>query len=199
MRSEEREREKSSLQRKERAATHFLGSVLCTKEGRESAFQSRDIKKLWFIYTVSCSATRLRLRKNVLTYGNSIAGVRPLESEGDATHCDLVIRKRGRAGIKLGSEMSLPAQCPSAGKKSYTATPRHFKFCDEKHSSARSYKLRKRILRTRDDDRSAWKITHTFCQLLRTVFSSHLSLSDSLLEDFVVLHRRCLFETTLWQ
>lgn len=122
---------------------------------------------------------------NVLTYGNSVAGVRPVESEGDATPCDLIIRKRGHAGIKLGSEMSLPAQCPSAGKKSYTATPRHFKFCDEKHSSARSYRLRKRTtLRTRGGDRSARKITHKFRQLLRTVFSSHLSLSDSLLEDF---------------
>lgn len=76
-------------ERKERIATRYLGSALCTKEGYESDFQSRDIKKLWFIYTAGYSATRLRLRRNVLAHRNSIAGVLPVERKGDATPCDL--------------------------------------------------------------------------------------------------------------
>lgn len=68
---EERERNhhchQNTKRNNDRTATpHYLGSVLCTKEGRESAFQSRNIKKLWFIRTVSCSATRPR--RNVRTH-----------------------------------------------------------------------------------------------------------------------------------
>lgn len=77
-----------------RNVSPHIGSALCTKEGYESDFQSRDIKKLWFIYTAGYSATRLRLRRNVLAHRNSIAGVLPVEIKGYATPCDLTIRKR---------------------------------------------------------------------------------------------------------